>query len=34
MQQTARSFDDLVGAQQDRRWYIDAERLGGLEAAS
>ena len=23
-------FDDLVGAQQDRRWYRKAERRGGL----
>ena len=24
-------FDDLVGAQQDRRWYRKTECLGGLE---
>jgi len=27
----ARSFDDLVGAGQQRGWHFEAKRLGGLE---
>src|SRR5262249_20279240 len=27
----ALSFDHLVGARQQRRWHVQAERLGGLE---
>jgi hypothetical protein len=27
----AASFDHLVGAGKQRRWDVDAERLGGLE---
>jgi hypothetical protein len=31
MQQAAPLFDDLVGARQQRRWYVEAERFRGLE---
>jgi hypothetical protein len=30
-QQTASSFDQLVGAGEQRRWDIEPERLGSLE---
>jgi hypothetical protein len=31
LQQTARLFDDLVGADEQRRRHVEAERLGGLQ---